>query len=105
MLGVIHARTLWLKILQVPLKFLEQDGCTFMIAHASSKRRNPAEGKMEELKLVVDSVWVEDKEHSIFGVAMRDQSGHERLSFHVTRDEVEKYQVLDIFRVSIEKIC
>ena len=59
---------------------------------------------MEKLKLFIDSVWVENKDPFVIGVAMRNEDGHQRLSFHAPKADYEKYRLGDVFKVSIEHI-
>ena len=56
--------------------------------------------------MVVDSVWVERKKPLVIGVSMQNEEDHVRLSFQVTAEHYlnEKYQIAEIFKVTIEPI-
>ena len=61
---------------------------------------------MDQIKMVVDSVWVESKKPLVVGVSMKNEDDHVRLSFQVTGEHYlnENYQLRELFWVSVEPI-
>ena len=59
---------------------------------------------MDHIKMVVDNVWVKNKDPLVIGVAMVSPDGNMRLTFQVTGEHYENYQLRELFKVSIEPI-